>query len=172
MGVALARRLLHWQIIDPTAAWGMECINAAKLFMLILPQARPVQPLLCVLLAATPPLVPGVIHGGMPLDTAAPRKPLRPALGYLLFAAVVVSVAGARLVVFDAVQAAVGGAPPEGILLGSLVAVAVAALAPLVYCCYSHSVVRLALFGWLLPVNTVNADVEPHGVYPTKIAFP
>lgn len=156
MSIALARRLLVWKVIEPVAAWAMECINAAKLTMLLLPKARPVQPLLCVLLAATPPLFPAVIRSGAaPVDTAAaPRRNPRPTLGIFLFVAVILSVAGARLVVFDAVQAAVGGAPPEGVLLGALIATVVVALAPLVYCSYGHSVVRS-----LVPVSRLILEV-------------
>jgi hypothetical protein len=143
MGVALARRMRTWGTVDTTASWAMQCIYIAKLSMIALPDSRPVQPILCVLLAASPPLFPEVLQRAErgPQVQQGEILPLKRPLGVTLAVLVVLAVAGARLVVFDAVAAVLGGAPPEGVLLGSLIAVAAAALAPLVYRCYGYSMV-------------------------------
>lgn len=63
-------------------------------------------------------------------------------VGVLLFGAQLMTVGLARLAVFDTVAALWGGPPPEGVLLGALLAVAAATAAPLVYKWFPHSVVR------------------------------
>jgi hypothetical protein len=154
MGFALAARLDAWRVISPPAAWAMHCIYAAKLMMLLLPTARPVQPLLLLLFAATPPLFPRVLCPNPPPGrqrrstsdagevTEAKPMTVPRTTGALLCCAIVLAVAGARLVIFDAVTAALGTPPAAAVLLAALLAVVAAATAPLVYCCFPHSLAR------------------------------
>ena len=60
LGLALARHLHSAAALGDTAAYMLQCAYAAKLSMLVLPEARLTVPVLGVLLAAAPPLL---LHG-------------------------------------------------------------------------------------------------------------
>lgn len=171
MGLVLARRLAQWRLLHWPAYHFMHCVYVGKLFMLLLPEARMAMPVTLLLLTATPPLfIP--VRGGVPdfrsrealpvppgskpgpfavrggdADTARPTAPRAAvaAVAVLLFAAQIATVGLARLAVFDMVAALWGGPPPEGVLLGALIAVGAAAVAPLIYKWFPHSVVRYPL---------------------------
>jgi hypothetical protein len=64
---------------------------------------------------------------------------LKPWQGAAHVLVTVTAVALARFAVFDVVQWAMLGRPHEGVLLGALLIVTAAALAPLVTTCYSHN---------------------------------
>jgi hypothetical protein len=147
MGVALARRLAAWHLLGARASWLLQCIHAAKLSMLLLPDAFLVFPTLGLLITATAPLADAL--GAPPArDGAAAAPPpvgggsaARP-LDAPLVAAIVLAVAHARFAIFDVATAVYGGPPPEGVLLGALLVTAAACLAPLVYTTSPHTVVR------------------------------
>lgn len=167
MGIVLARRLAQWRLLHWPAYHFMHCVYIGKLFMLPLPEARMAMPLTLLLLTATPPLfIP--LHNGIPDFRSREALPVPPggkpgpfgappggtdnhppppraaitAFCVLLFCGQIATVALARLAIFDTVAALWGGPPPEGVLLGALLAVSAGTFAPLVYRWYPHSVVR------------------------------
>ena len=81
LGLALARHLHSAAALGDTAAYMLQCAYAAKLSMLVLPEARLTVPVLGVLLAAAPPLLlhgSGVGRDGMTPRSPAPQTPLLP----------------------------------------------------------------------------------------------
>lgn len=101
LGLGLARHLHAGAVIGDAAGWALQCVYAAKLAMLVLPEARLTVPLLGLLLAASPPLL--LRGGGISRDHPGRDRPrrLRSWQGLGLAAAVLTAVAAARFAVFD-----------------------------------------------------------------------
>lgn len=147
-GAAAAERLAAARLAPRWAAWVVPALYAAKLAVLAVPEAHPVLPVGLLLLAAA---APAALHAPPP---GKRRARVAPWVGLAHAVAITVAAALARFAVFDVVQWASGGRPREGVLLGSLLAVWAAALAPLATRCYAHnqSVVRLVAGVGLLGV--------------------
>jgi hypothetical protein len=134
-GAAAAERLAAARLAPRWAAWVVPALYAAKLSMLIVPEAHVVLPAGLLALAAATPVA---AHA----PPSAKRRPrIAPWRGLSYAAATTAAVALARFAVFDVVQWAAMGRPHEGVLLGALLVVWAAALAPLVTRCYSHNAV-------------------------------
>eukprot|EP00892_Ulva_mutabilis_P002875 jgi/Ulvmu1/12589/UM092_0019.1 len=187
MGIVLARRLAQWRLLHWPAYHFMHCVYIGKLFMLALPEARMAMPLTLLLLTATPPLfiplrngapdfrsrealpVPpgskpgpfGTPLGGVDAARAATPRSVVAAFSGLLFCGQIATVALSRLAVFDTVAALWGGPPPEGVLLGALLAVAAATAAPLVYTWFPHSVTLKRGLFLLVAAAATLATVRP-----------
>ncbi|KAL6767813.1 hypothetical protein ACKKBF_B36715 [Auxenochlorella protothecoides x Auxenochlorella symbiontica] len=124
-GLALTARLAHapWQ--RAPATWLMACLYASKAALLVLPRARLLGPMLGLALAATPPLL--LFEGGPGRNARPP-----PGVTALLAAGCVAAVALARFAVFDVLRALGRRRPGEAALLGALLLLLCACLAPLV----------------------------------------
>ena len=93
----MARKLVDAEVLGEVPAYLLQCAYAAKLSMLVVPEARLMLPTLGVLLAATPPLL---LHRK---DLQRQRR-LQPWQGAALAAAVVLAVLAARFALFDVVD--------------------------------------------------------------------
>jgi hypothetical protein len=134
-GVGACQALYNMWALPRWAAWVVSALYCAKLSMLVVPEAYLVLPTAALLLAATSPLY---LYEGTGEPGRRVRR-LQPWQGLAHTAVTLLAVALARFAVFDVVQWAVLGRPHEGVLLGSLLVVAAASLAPLVVTCYSHN---------------------------------
>ncbi|PSC73750.1 no exine formation 1 [Micractinium conductrix] len=139
LGLGLARHLHAGAVIGDAAGWALQCVYAAKLAMLVLPEARLTVPLLGLLLAASPPLL--LRGGGISRDHPGRDRPrrLRSWQGLGLAAAVLTAVAAARFAVFDIARFALDRRPSEALMAGLLLLVAALGCLPLVQRYYPHS---------------------------------
>lgn len=139
LGLTLARHLHAAAAIGDLPAWALQCIYAAKLAMLVLPEARLTVPLLGLLLAASPPLL--LRGGGIKQDHPGRDRPrrLRPWQGLGLAAAVLAAVAAARFAVFDIAQFVLDRRPSEALMAGLLLLLCALGCLPLVQRYYPHS---------------------------------
>lgn len=137
-GIAACQALDRLWAMPRWATWVVSTLYVAKLSMLVLPEAYLVLPTAVLLLAAGSPLyLYEQPEGGRR------RARLKPWQGAVHVLVTVTSVALARFAVFDVVQWAMLGRPHEGVLLGALLVVMAAALAPLVTTCYAHNQVTV-----------------------------
>lgn len=116
LGLGLARHLHSCAAIGDVPAYVLQCAYAAKLSMLLLPEARLTVPVLGVLLAASPPLL---LHQAGAAERERLERPGRPRRlpawqGAGLAALVVLSVVAARFAIFDIVQFVVDRRPAGG----------------------------------------------------------
>lgn len=132
-GALAAQRLSAARLAPRWAAWVVPALYVAKLSMLVVPEAHLVLPVGLLALAAS---APAALHAP---PQGKRRARVAPWAGLLHAVAIIASAALARFAVFDVVQWAAMGRPHEGVLLGALLVVTAAALAPLVARCYSHS---------------------------------
>lgn len=136
-GIAACQALDRLWAVPRWANWVVSTLYVAKLSMLVLPEAYLVLPTAVLLLTAISPLC----LYEQP-EAGRRRTRLKPWQGAAHVLVTVTAVALARFAVFDVVQWAMLGRPHEGILLGALLVVTAAALAPLVTTCYSHNQVN------------------------------
>lgn len=132
-GAAATYRLHLHGYIPEWSAWVVSALLAAKLAMLVLPEAYLVLPTGVLLLAAVSPLFLYKQAAGKRRVRIAPWQ----GLAHVLL--VLVATALARFAVFDVIQWAVMGRPSEGVLLGALLLTFALACMPLVSHCYAHS---------------------------------
>jgi hypothetical protein len=125
----------------------VPALYAAKLAMLVVPEAHLVLPIGLLVLSATAPLA------AHPPPPGKRRPRLQPWQGLGYAAATTAAVGLARFAVFDVAQWAAMGRPHEGVLLGALLVAWALALAPLVTRFYASSQVRRGLAG-LCPCPT------------------
>lgn len=139
LGLTVARHLHVSAAIGDLPAWALQCIYAAKLAMLVLPEARLTVPLLGLLLAASPPLL--LRGGGIKRDHPGRDRPrrLRPWQGLGLAAAVLTAVAAARFAVFDIAQFVLDRRPSEALMAGLLLLLCALGCLPMVQRYYPHS---------------------------------
>jgi hypothetical protein len=136
-GVAAAQALYRGGSLPRWAAWVVSTLYVAKLSMLLLPEAYLVMPTAVLLLSAVSPLF---LHEP---DYNKKKVRIAPWKGLAHVVVTLVALGLARFAVFDVVAWGVMGRPSEGVLLGSLLVVTAAALAPLVVHCYSHNQVSV-----------------------------
>lgn len=136
-GIAACQALDRMLAMPRWATWVVSTLYVAKLSMLVLPEAYLVLPTAVLLLAAGAPL-----YMYEQPEAGRRRTRLQPWQGALHVLSTLVAVALARFAVFDVVQWAMLGRPHEGVLLGALLVVTAAALAPLVMTCYAYNQVR------------------------------
>lgn len=133
-GIAACQALHRLWAIPRWANWVVSTLYVAKLSMLVLPEAYLVLPTAVLLLAAGAPLY---LYEQPEPGKRRPR--LKPWQGAVHVVVTVTAVGLARFAVFDVVQWAMLGRPDEGVLLGVLLGVTAAALAPLITTCYAHN---------------------------------
>jgi hypothetical protein len=133
-GIAACQALDRLWAVPRWATWVVSTLYVAKLSMLVLPEAYLVLPTAVLLLTASSPM-----YLYEQPETGRRRTRLKPWQGTAHVLLTVTAVALARFAVFDVVQWAMLGRPHEGVLLGALLVVTAAALAPLVTTCYSHN---------------------------------
>lgn len=146
-GAAAANRLASAGLAPLWAGWVVPALYAAKLAMLVVPEAHLVLPIGLLVLSATAPLA------AHPPPPGKRRPRLQPWQGLGYAAATTAAVGLARFAVFDVAQWAAMGRPHEGVLLGALLVAWALALAPLVTRFYASSQVRRGLAG-LCPCPT------------------
>jgi hypothetical protein len=155
-GAAAAERLAAARLAPAWAALVVPALYAAKLCMLVVPEAHLVLPVGLLVLAAATPLA------AHPPPSAKRRVRIMPWQGLLHATAITVSALLARFAVFDVVQWAAMGRPHEGVLLGALLVVWALALAPLVTRCYSHNQVGASGEGGGLAVYGCGVGAQQH----------
>ena len=140
-GVGVVQAMYRGGALPRWSAWVISTLYIAKLSMLVLPEAFLVMPTAVLLLSAASPLF---LH-----EPEYQKKKVRiaPWKGLVHALVTLVALGLARFAVFDVVAWAVMGRPSEGVLLGALLVVAAAALAPLVLHCYNHNQVSSDEFG-------------------------
>jgi hypothetical protein len=150
-GLAAAHWLRTAGRVSHTAAWVLVSLYAAKLCMLVLPEADLVLPASLLALAASSPMfLYEPEHRPLPHGAFVPPPPqasrrhrtrLAPWQGLAHGVCTLAAVLLARFAVFDVVQYLSSSRPTEGTLLGSLLLVAAGSLAPLVLRCYGANAV-------------------------------
>uniref|UniRef100_A0A7S3R236 Uncharacterized protein n=1 Tax=Dunaliella tertiolecta TaxID=3047 RepID=A0A7S3R236_DUNTE len=166
VGIMAARRLTAAGHIGSADSWVLHCIYASKAAMLLLPEAGLVLPTTLLSLSATAPVFlfgafsPSTGSVGVsPTYVRRVRRPLW--VDAVLAKCVLLSVALARFAVFDIVQFLVSARPPEGLLLGALVLVLAAALAPLLVGGYRGNMVVQRCFALLLMTGVLLIVLQP-----------
>eukprot|EP00798_Chlamydomonas_sp_ICE-L_P014360 gene14360-20357_t len=169
-GVLAARRLVGLGHISEKANWILHSIYSAKLSMLVLPEASLVAPTIILVLAATAPLF-------LYQHATSGRRRLRLANWQALTHTVTVllAVLMARFALFDLVQFLLAARPSEGILMGALLMLTAASLAPLVFKCYPNNQFLLAaiqsegiLMGTLLMLTAASPAPLMFKCYPNN----
>ncbi|EFN59471.1 expressed protein [Chlorella variabilis] len=143
LGLAAARHLQSASAIGDVASYVLQCAYAAKLSMLLLPEARLTVPVLGLLLAASPPLLLHRVGADRRVELDHPgrerRRRLKPWQGVGLAAAVVLAVVAARFAVFDIARFVLDRRPSEALVAGLLVLCMALGCLPLVQRYYPHS---------------------------------
>jgi len=138
LGLLVTARAASHQMVPPWARWVMACAHGAKLTMVLLPSAAgPASAATPAFLAAAAVSAPALLYGRHGAGASQPSA-LSPAVGLSHAVAVVLAVARARYLVFDAVALLAGPHPSEGLVLGALVLAMAAGLVPLVRRFYAH----------------------------------
>ncbi|KAI8462462.1 MAG: hypothetical protein J3K34DRAFT_462917 [Monoraphidium minutum] len=132
-GALAASRLAAARLAPRWAGWVVPALYAAKLCMLVVPEAHLVLPVGLLALAAA---APAALHEP---PQGKRRCRIKPWQGLAHAGAIVSAALLARFAVFDVVQWAAMGRPHEGVLLGALLVATALALAPLVSRCYRHN---------------------------------
>lgn len=137
LGVLLASRLAEAKTVGRTTTWLLQCMFAAKLAMLLLPEARLANPVLAYVLAASPPLL---------LASNRPQqRRMAPWQGAAHAVSIAAAVTYARFAVFDLLQWQIGSRPAEGLVLGVLLLLVAAGCQPLIFRHFGHSFVAKRL---------------------------
>ena len=152
-GLALARRLQSMLIISSVESYLLQCGYAAKLAMLVVPEAKLILPVLGVALTVTPPLLinteeqsssssrGGERLSGGATNSGGPRRrsQLLPWQGIGLASAVVLAVVAARYAIFDLLHLLFNRRPSEALATGALLILAALGCIPLVSRYYKTS---------------------------------
>lgn len=135
-GLAMVRRLQADKTISPVESYFLQCAYAAKLAMLVVPEAKLMVPVLGVALAVTPPIL---VHGEE--SGLAPRRRghLLPWQGIGLATAVVFAVIAARYAIYDMLHMLLNRPPSEALATGALLVAAAVGCLPLVSKYYAAS---------------------------------
>jgi len=158
-GIAAARQLFAAGHLSVPGAWVLHSLYAAKLVMLVLPEAYLVLPSILLALASSAPFF--LYGSGEQPHGGKRRVRLQPWQGILNALCVVVTVGLARFAIFDVVQFLLSSRPTEGILLGALVLALAAGLAPLVLHCYPGNIMIGRLLGMLVMTGLMLLLLQP-----------